>query len=382
MAINRVCSGCIGDLDLKKWIRRQGGGRGCDACGMHDYVTCSISALCAHMTMSIRQHWAAADDNLGYCTAEGGYLGAATYDTYDLLVDEIGLDLPRDVGRRLLLEIIDHLSDNVWCKIDPYRLDVDEIMSMSWRGFCHAIKYKRRFFFNYLNDDGDEHYSPASLLNAVAQYADRLDLITSIEVGQSFYRVGLDPKAGSVPTAGDFGPPPAALALQSNRMNPPGIPMMYLASDPETARLEARRPSAFVGDWKAHIPLRMLDLRNIPPAPGFFSKMSRYDRLQLNFLREFRDSIVQPVERTERINIDYLPSQVATEYFRDYEFSGGKVCGILYGSTLCAGWNSVVFADRELLGLDLADESGAPKSLPWLVFEGALYPVDEVETAR
>lgn len=380
MGIDRVCTGCIGDVDLKKWIRRQRGGRGCDACGRSDYVTCSVSALCSQMTRLIRRHWSSADDNLGYCTREGGYLGAVTYDTYDLLVDEIGMELPRDQSGSLFHEILSQLPDNVWCKVDPYQLDIDQILSMSWDKFCKTIKYERRFFFHSADVDSDDSYSPIALLGAVARYADDSGLVRSLDAGQSLYRVGIAPQAGVEAAASDFGPPPAALAMQSNRMNPPGIPMMYLASDPETARLEARNPSALVGEWKVRKSLRILDLRNIPPLPGIFSEMSRNNRLQLNFLRDFRDSIVQPVERLERVNVDYLPSQVATEFFRDYRFSAGEVLGVVYGSTLCAGWNAVIFADREALGLDSTSVSNAPVSSPWLTFEAVHDPSVESES--
>lgn len=377
MSINRVCTACIGDPDLKTWIRAQRGGRGCDACGRNEHVTCSLSSLCVHMSHLIRQHWDSADDNLGYCSAEGGYLGADTYDTYDLLIDEIGLELPRDRGSALLLEIIALLPDNVWCKIDPYQLDLDQALSMSWESFCNTIKYKRRFFFDFGDGDSHDSYTPAAVLNAVAQYADNSELVTSLKAGQSLYRVGVTPNAGSAPVASDFGPPPAALAMQNNRMNPPGIPMMYLASDPETARSEARKPTALVGEWKVKRAMRILDLRRIPPIPGVFSTASRNQRLQLNFLRDFRDSIVQPIDRLERVNVDYLPSQVATEFFRDYHFSAGEISGVLYGSTLCRGWNAVLFIDRDALGLDVTNTSGARAAAPWLEFEAVLEPVAE-----
>lgn len=309
-----------------------------------------------------------ADDNLGYCSAEGGYVGASTWDTYDLLREEVELEFPRDRRDSLFQEILHRLPDHLWCEIDPYSLDTHTALSMSWERFCKTIKFERRFFFHGADEDSHDSYAPVSLLKTVAEVADNAGLITTFDPGTKLWRVGLLGRWRVI--AADFGPPPAEKALQSNRMNPAGIPMMYLASNPSTALREAKQERARVGQWQVVRPLRILDLRKLPEVPGFFSDEARGYRLILKFLHRFCRSIMQPIDRTERVNIDYLPSQVATEFFRDFPFQDGPIDGVAYGSTVSSGWNVVLFAGQHDLGINLPTDS-PPDRAQRLTFKGA-----------
>lgn len=369
MTIEVVCAGCIGDQDLRQWIMGINGPRGCDACRRRDAPTCQLSALCHHMSRRLSRYWAMAADYVGYCTADGGYIGAPVWDTYDLLRDEVCLDLPRDSSSALFLEIVDRLPDHVWCQVDPYNVGPDVALSMSWQRFCQVIKFERRFFFHDSERDTHDSYSPVSLLAAVARFSQHAGLISTIGAGTRLWRVGHS-RMGRQSTAADYGPPPAQIAMQSNRMNPAGIPMMYLASTSSTALKEAKLLQARVGRWQVARPLRLLDLRRLPPIPGIFSDAGRSYRLTLTFLHEFCDTIMQPIDRTERVNIDYLPSQVATEFFRDFPFEDGPIDGIAYGSTVSSGWNVVLFASRQDVGIQAAPDQPLPQR-QWLTFVGA-----------
>ena len=143
--------------------------------------------------------------------------------------------------------------------------------------------------------------------------------------------------------------------------------MLYLASSARAAVRETKSARSKVGQWELIVDLRVLDLRSLPPVPGYFSVVDREYRLYARFLREFTQSIMQPVERDERQHIDYLPSQVATEYFRDFAFQRGNIDGIAYGSTVGDGWNVVLFAEASDLGLGSIDEWRIPDR-PWLRF--------------
>ncbi|MDA5342854.1 RES family NAD+ phosphorylase [Stenotrophomonas maltophilia] len=230
------------------------------------------------------------------------------------------------------------------------------------------IKYERRFFFHDAEEDGYDSYAPLSLLQVVADLGDKAGLISTLGVGTKLWRVGVD-RRGSAKAA-DFGPPPPERTLQSNRMNPPGIPMMYLASDVQTALQETRQATARVGRWLVARTLRILDLRTLPHVPGYFSDAERSYSLGILFMRSFCHSIMQPVERDERNNIDYLPSQVATEFFRNFDFTDGRIDGIAYGSTVSTGWNVVLFAGREDVGIASDDPARLPGE-PWMCFGGA-----------
>lgn len=371
MSIQRVCSACIYDSDLRAWIRKVGGPKGCDACGRSDAPTCELSALCGHIESCLAQYWGSAVEQLPYETAEGGYQGS-TWDTAELLFDKAGLSLPRDRTDQLRYAILGELTDDLWCDYDWLTLDEDVALKTSWERFCETVKHRKRFFFHTDGDDERDSYTPASLLRAIASISERMGLISSLPVATNLWRARPDLPRGTKHTASDYGPPPPALALQSNRMNPPGIPMMYAASSSSVAILEARATEAMVGKWNPIRPLRILDLRSLPKVPGLFSGTDRKHRLTLRFLHHFSGEITKPVPRDKRVHVDYLPSQVVTEFFREFPFQGGYIEGIAYASAVSArGWNIALFADDYDLGIKVSEWRLRPS--PSFRFQGATW---------
>lgn len=68
-----------------------------------------------------------------YETAEGGYIGGNTWDTYDLLRDEIALSLPRDHKEKLFYALLHALPDETWCDHDWTCLDLDQALLTAGR---------------------------------------------------------------------------------------------------------------------------------------------------------------------------------------------------------------------------------------------------------
>lgn len=367
MTIERVCSSCFDDADLRSWVRDAGGPRGCDACGKFDSPTCKLEDICEYIETSLKKYWGFAVDQLPYESAEGGYLGT-TWTTYELLVEEVGLYLPRDKKNRLFHAILGELTDETWCEYDWLTLDHDVALRTSWERFCETVKHKRRFFFHTDGTDDRDSYTASSLLQTIARISQGMGLVRDLAKGTRLWRARPDIPKGRKVQAADFGPPPVQFALQSNRMNPPGIPMLYLASTARTALAETRAKEARVGRWRTSRPVRILDLRRLPDSHGYFADVERNERLALRFLHHFADDIMTPVARDQRVHVDYLPSQVVTEFLRDYGFEDGKVEGIAYGSTVRpAGWNVALFLGPVELGLE-APEWG-PAVAPALEFD-------------
>src|SRR5713101_5759848 len=90
-----ICVECIGEPDIREWIRARGGEPGCDLCGQDDAPTVPLSELATYMRECLERVWGSAVEQLPYESAEGGYQGQ-TWDTYDLLFDECQIYLPRD----------------------------------------------------------------------------------------------------------------------------------------------------------------------------------------------------------------------------------------------------------------------------------------------
>lgn len=381
MSDKHVCAECFEDEDLKEWIHRQGEQPGCHFCSGQDAPTAELRELCAHIESCLRKVYGFAEDQLPYESAEGGYIGRH-WTTYEILVEEVQLSLPRDRKSTLLYSLLERLTDRTWCDYEWVALDRDRALELSWDDFCETVKHKRRFFFHATGKDTHDSYTPASLLEEIAGMSEQFGLVRELAGDQgTLWRARSDLAEGAASGAADFGPPPVARATQSNRMNPPGIPMLYLASSATTALREVRKPAAQVGRWVATRPLRVLDLRSLPRVPGIFSGADRDRRLLLRFLQSFAFDIMQPVERDELQHIDYLPSQVVTEFVRDYRFGrrpgekGRLVDGIAYESTVHrgAGWNLALFLGPEELGLAPPRRGG--KTEPAMGFDGAEWLV-------
>lgn len=369
--MSRVCSSCFEDLDLRSMIREANGPRGCDFCGRHDSPTEDLDVVCRHIEDCLRKFWGFAVEQLPYESAEGGYQGQTWY-TSEVLFDEEGLALPRDNDETLRDAILDELPDELWCEYDWLTLDQDVALRTSWDRFCDNIKHHRRFFFHALGGPDDrDSFSARSLLAAIAGVSERLGLVRELPSDTRLWRCRPDIPRGRRVSAADFGPPPVHLATQSNRMNPPGIPLMYLASTARIALLETRADAARVGQWRTLRPVRVLDLRQPPDIPGTFSGQDRDATLYSRFLWDFRRQIMNPVARDDRVHIEYLPSQVVSEFLRDHAFEGGKLDGIAYGSVVDPrGWNVALFVDAVDLGLE--EPQWFDHRQPWLRFQKAV----------
>lgn len=178
-----VCSACFEDEDLGAWISRNGEHRLCDFCGRIDAPAVEFKGVCDFITACIQKYWGRAVDQMPYETAEGGYIGGNTWDTYDLLRDEIALSLPRDHKEKLFYALLHALPDETWCDHDWTCLDLDQALLTSWESFCETVKHKRRFFFHSTGSDDVDSYTPASLLATIASASREMGLVREIEEG-------------------------------------------------------------------------------------------------------------------------------------------------------------------------------------------------------
>jgi hypothetical protein len=129
-------------------------------------------------------------------------------------------------------------------------------------------------------------------------------------------------------------------------MSPVGIPMFYGARDLETCVAELKDPSrpssrCTAAAFLTPRPIRVLDLTRIPPTPGLFAPRSplKNERPNLRFLNDFLQDISRPVKKDELANVEYVPTQIVTEYFRRIVRcgDGARVSGILYPSAVRPG---------------------------------------------
>jgi hypothetical protein len=150
-------------------------------------------------------------------------------------------------------------------------------------------------------------------------------------------------------------------------MSPAGIVMMYASEDAATALAEIvdKEGTYTVGEFMTDRDAMILDLAELPEIPSIFKpvpdSMEYHPRQNLIFLHEIADEISRPIARDDRVHVEYVPTQVVTEFIRTVAtFDGRHIDGIAYRSSRQTGKSSVVlFADQTNLVLpeDLRDGS-------------------------
>jgi hypothetical protein len=132
--------------------------------------------------------------------------------------------------------------------------------------------------------------------------------------------------------------------------------MFYGAFDLQTARAETVDPAHHagqkmsIGTFRPVRPLRVLDLADLPDIPSAFEEDGHHRIHPLRFLHEFAYDIVQPIDRDGREHIEYVPTQIVTEYFRRVfrDAQGDAIDGIIYDSSRPGGDRAfVLFCENE-----------------------------------
>jgi hypothetical protein len=183
---------------------------------------------------------------------------------------------------------------------------------------------------------------------------DELGLVRTLPAATPFFRVRAHPRAEVCNNWQNLGSPPPEKSVTS-RMSPAGISMFYAALDMATAKAEItislppKDVKVLTGaKWVSTRAFNVLDLAALPEPPSFYARV-RYDRERLLFLKKFVDSITEPVAHDGKEHIDYVPTQILTEYFR-YRYRANdksRLGGIIYPSAQRKhGRSIVIFASH------------------------------------
>ena len=181
-----------------------------------------------------------------------------------------------------------------------------------------------------------------------------------------------------------LGPPPIEKARFSNRMSPAGISLFYGATTAEVAlaetfvRKDDKPAVATVGEFELTRDLWLVNLVDLPSIPDLLDAEHRWQRDGLIFLHAFREDFVKPVIKDGREHVEYVPSQIVTEYFRyRFRYEGSmQVQGVLYPSARSPeGVACVLFVSYE----DCADdwEFGEPTPPPFQLVGCSEHPISD-----
>lgn len=219
-------------------------------------------------------------------------------------------------------------------------------MELQWKRFAEMVKHSRRFTFLAMPKvSGSENILEE--LNEVILHTD--GVLHQIPIGTILYRTrSLDKALDNSFGFKDITSAPNASAGQC-RMSPAGVSMFYGAFDKETAISESIKSTVekvlVIGEFKTIRELTVVDLTVLPTDVSIW--MDKWEGIA--FLKSFHKDITQPLLKEAKEAIEYIPSQIFTEYLR-WMFTdkqGRHVDGLVYKSCKTKKANVVLFCNNE-----------------------------------
>ncbi len=348
-----VCEDCVSDEYLKALVRNSAESETCDYCGAHrgEPLAASANVILDAVGSTVRYYYA--DPTSAGVPFEGGFLiePVTTSELFWALDLDCHDDFRDDLIESFVIDGWVPAANGHWASLHD-----NEVFAGSWEYFCNQIKHANRFFIESEQSDELEPQgiAPRDVLRLLGRLAENFDLIKRVEATSRLFRARVrEPEDNWNLDAESLGAPPSGIA-PAGRMNPAGISYLYLASDEVTAIAEVLRTpfgEVALATFEVSQDLSILDLTQLPDVPSLFDSTRRADREALLFLERFRRAIGEPIQKDGREHVDYLPSQVVSEFFalrfrRDAFVDG--LDGVKFPSSVNPnGWNLVLFpADR------------------------------------
>ncbi|MFL0239375.1 HEPN-associated N-terminal domain-containing protein [Mycobacterium sp. SMC-17] len=257
----------------------------------------------------------------------------------------------RDDNDALVADVVAAFTVCHWVDKNWQRLSPDRVMDYSWESFKTLVKHSTRFFFgSSIGSTNDETLPASGFFAELARLIAGIPEIYPIPC-PLLYRgrmTATEPDVVEYASATALGPPPPTLAA-ANRMSPAGISMFYGSTDLDTAVAEIGAHSSYghavTGEFSSAREVRLIDLTKLPALPSIFDPHSAGRYYAIRFLRKFIHDLTLPIDLDGREHIDYVPTQVFTEYLR-YSFPA-RVDGLMFSSSQGPGANVVVFYGPE-----------------------------------
>lgn len=370
------CADHVEDDALEALIANEATSTACSYCGRQaeEPFAAAVDLIVERFAESLPQEWRGADEE--GIPWEGGYVWGTT-DTWDLVTDKLNWPLN---DSDLIRDVVWALPEQAWVQRDFYRLTPSERLRFAWSDFVRIVKHERRYFFSDysagggVEPGGPDEMTPREMLAAIGEGIVEAGLVRTLDPGEELFRARAHRRNETLSSATDLGTPEAQWVHNSSRMSPAGVPVFYGAFDSTTAREEARianpnHDAITVGRFAVASPMRVVDLSDPPDVPSLLDP-ERALRPSRIFLQHFVTEIAKPFMHDEVIHIEYVPTQIVTEWFAS-EFPGG-VEGLLYRSSRSSGGvNATLFFDeRGCRDPDDVDEETR------LIFKGVAEPTE------
>lgn len=344
--------------------------RRCDFCGRKSGrpIAAPLDDVLGFIVQGLEFEWRDPnDEGIAWESADGGWQGEVL-DTYDLLFDEILLPVENE---QLQEKILSSLGDRQWCQRDYYELPDHLALIVSWKEFSKTVRYETRYVFLTAPAPreryrGFKDIPPSEMLDKIGEVVQSVGLIKVLPKETRIFRVRSHSHLECLSTATQLGPPLPCLAVLSNRMSPAGIPMFYGALDSNTALQETKgtaSPNDDIATLATFVILhdiKVLDLTALPEIPSLFDSVNLPNRSDIRFLHAFVSDLAKPISRDGLEHIEYIPTQIVTEYFRRVfrNEAGDAIMGIVYPSSKKSGGRSCVLFIQQAECIDDTQDAG------------------------
>jgi hypothetical protein len=360
-----VCLDCVHDVALRQKTREHLSEWVCSFCGAtadgDEPIAASFVDFMDIVMGAVRFLFTPVDD-AGLPFVESQHAEAEVFDSTQVVYAVC----EGDVTNEVLAAIAASITDQAWTDSRHSESFRGKALSWGWSAFREKVKHTSRFVFLSAPEGSSERpgdFTTAELLEKLEKIILDYAVLLPVPAGRVFWRgrkVDSPGQLAQYGTAAALGSPPRDKASNS-RMSPAGISMFYGSDDIETVVAEighdARR-YAIVGAFETIRDLTLLNLADLPPMPSLYHDTGRgphyYD---LRFLHSFAVDLGKPVTLDGREHIEYVPTQVVTEYLRfipDF-----IVDGILFRSAQNNGVNCVLFCDAS----GCVDPGGQPEKM-------------------
>lgn len=377
-----LCSCHYENTYLKDFIRRNGNDGTCTYCGRKglvidfaDFVGFIGGRLSDYLEdiddaglPSAKLFFDNDDEEIPGLTRRGYYIApedAEYFESTEEAMYDFGLisdseELDGDLSSHLFLE------DKI--RRDPTAPLLSDELSFLWKQFCDLVKKQQRytFFKSPLFERAPMEYSAHGLEDILSELGNLIHMVEEVlPVETLIYRCRPARKEDVVSGFRDLTAPPVSKA-KSNRMSPTGISMFYGSFEKETPIKETRHyskdPLAYVGKFRTTRKLLVINLCSAPEADFWMpSGWQEY-----GFLNSFHQEISKPIGPNDVDEIEYVPSQVFTEYLRYLckNSRGEHYDGIIYRSAMTNKKNIVLFYDQESSS-SILELMGCPEEIEW-----------------
>lgn len=330
-----VCIKHIDDNSIKRFIKANYSLGYCDYC-KKEVMVVGLENLLEFMMIGISNFYEDAANFMSYNSREGGYLGE-TFDSDELIQEKIGLETD---PFELTEDIVNSIEDIAWSEPDMYYDNERDELMYQWSYFKDLIKHKSRYLFQQ-NQSSNEDRNAFTILKEVGKITKSLKLIKKIEKGTILYRCRQHHSSKTVKEIEDLVSPPQESAIYPNRFSPSGISMLYSAFDSLTAILETlsredlNKNRITISKFKLKKDIYVIDFNRLPDLPSIFDLKKVKSYYLIRFLYDLVQDFTQDIKKDEKEHIEYVPTQVVTEYFR-YPFNKNRknmIEGIIYPSS-------------------------------------------------